>query len=743
MARTGGTSSNANRANRPHQQNPTQRARTYSQSQSRRSSMYRASMHSSSTQATLHLSWLLRSNLPPRRGMQSPLDVQKRHFFGVGEIIGVLANPAETLRSLTESKRMLEETRRELNEARERAQLSPTHTFSPLPNFFNRPAEIKAIERALQGDPSFTVLFGASSVGKTALLRQVLTGSKYHVLHFDLRIAGFADLASLYMSLSQQMESFFMGIAHDPDLQGYEDFEKQAWGFKHDRLNVERRVANATQGEASGASTLGEIKTSDIARLMELFQSSLLRYWTFQPSQSALKEKSKVDKASSDQNHSALTRKPSRLGWFKRKSNASTIALRESAEKPEQNGKPITPPSKKMPVFFIDEAHKLPALIRSTDAMKCLLDAMLVITKQDRLCHVIHATSDPFYQTWLRQLNVMQHCKILTIGDYPKHDVRKYFRESILPSLDERTRTGLDFERLYEAFGGKLAHWQDYITDYVNAGGKLDVKQSSHFLQAHALLNLHVIHSAQAPPPSEEQENPMSPRQANPSGHNGQPDANGAAMQRSPSQPLSTGAGFRIYSPLTVNVDPHASPASLTPAGPGSDIAAEFTAIQLLKVMNRFAQPNTRALSYFHLCREMGARAVDGMVRGRILDLRWTDPVSKEGWDPRVLSMRVRESLHANRATGAGSSGTMVNDIPESPDEDEMEALSDEEYLREEQRLLELRGGLEEEEEIIGPKLVPTTPIMRFAMKEVVQEYYDDDDRTVSEYASLSEVEEY
>ena len=44
--------------------------------------------------------------------------------------------------------------------------------------------------------------------------------------------------------------------------------------------------------------------------------------------------------------------------------------------------------------------------------MKCLLDAMLVLTKQDRLCHVIHATSDPFYQTWLRQLNVMQHCKV-------------------------------------------------------------------------------------------------------------------------------------------------------------------------------------------------------------------------------------------------------------------------------------------------------------------------------------------
>lgn len=44
--------------------------------------------------------------------------------------------------------------------------------------------------------------------------------------------------------------------------------------------------------------------------------------------------------------------------------------------------------------------------------MKVLLDSTLVLTKQDRLCHVVHATSDPFYQTWLRQLNVMQHCKV-------------------------------------------------------------------------------------------------------------------------------------------------------------------------------------------------------------------------------------------------------------------------------------------------------------------------------------------
>lgn len=36
----------------------------------------------------------------------------------------------------------------------------------------------------------------------------------------------------------------------------------------------------------------------------------------------------------------------------------------------------------------------------------------------------------------------------------------------MLPRVPERIRPGLNFEHLYDAFGGKLAHWHDYITDY-------------------------------------------------------------------------------------------------------------------------------------------------------------------------------------------------------------------------------------------------------------------------------------
>ena len=110
-------------------------------------------------------------------------NIHRRNFFGMGEIIGVLTNvysfffisidmlttleqPAEAVRSLTESRQLLEDARREIRENNERSQLRTKHTFSRLPGFLPRHAEMEAIERALDGEPSFTVLFGASSVGK-------------------------------------------------------------------------------------------------------------------------------------------------------------------------------------------------------------------------------------------------------------------------------------------------------------------------------------------------------------------------------------------------------------------------------------------------------------------------------------------------------------------------------------------------------------------------------------------------
>jgi hypothetical protein len=130
------------------------------------------------------------------------------------------------------------------------------HTFSRLPGYFPRPREEEAITKILTGIPSFTVLFGASrfslpkttlemdaddSVGKTALLRQVLTDPRFHVVHFDLRIAGFADVTSLYMSLAAQFEHFFENLALE--LEGYEEMKKHGLTFKHAWMDWEKRMS--------------------------------------------------------------------------------------------------------------------------------------------------------------------------------------------------------------------------------------------------------------------------------------------------------------------------------------------------------------------------------------------------------------------------------------------------------------------------------------------------------------------
>lgn len=72
-------------------QSPTPRPRPRAHVSSLPSSR-RQSLHTLGPTARLHVQWLFRSNIPHRRGMPMPVDVKKRNFFGIGEILSVLAN---------------------------------------------------------------------------------------------------------------------------------------------------------------------------------------------------------------------------------------------------------------------------------------------------------------------------------------------------------------------------------------------------------------------------------------------------------------------------------------------------------------------------------------------------------------------------------------------------------------------------------------------------------------------------
>ena len=186
-------------------------------------------------------------------------------------------------------------------------------------------------------------------------------------------------------------------------------------------------------------------------------------------------------------------------------------------------------------------------------------------------------------------VNVLQHCLLMTVGDASYAETKLFFETVLRPDMPEAYRGLIDFEHLFDVFGGKLAHWSSFISDFVNADGKLELKESSHYIQAYALLNLQLVHSM--PNKSGEGETPKS--------------------------------SFPIYSSV---------PSRPAASSPFHDETAGFTADNLLYVMRalKAAEPTPWELLYFPLCRQLGADIVDAMVRGRILELRWTPTVTVE-----------------------------------------------------------------------------------------------------------------
>ena len=240
-----------------------------------------------------------------------------------------------------------------------------------------------------------------------------------------------------------------------------------------------------------------------------------------------------------------------------------------------------------------------------------------------------------FVRAGLRQTNTAQHCHLVSIGDATKAEAQDYFDSHLLPHVPDKQRAVLNFEELYSIFGGKLAHLSDYVAEFINAEGDMTPLASSHFLQAYALLNLHLVHTSPA--------------------RNGDPPA-----------------GFEIYSALRP-ASPHSAPPPEQTEPP--PVTASFSSADLLTVMRRLQSPPppsphagkhpqsakesvkppkpVESLPYFGLCRELGVKAVDGLVRARLLELRWSRTVSKEGegkrraLDDGDLEMERGPRLHA------------------------------------------------------------------------------------------------
>lgn len=374
----------------------------------------------------------------------------------------------------------------------------------------------------------------------------------------------------------------------------HEEMEKLRLTFKH--LQIE--LLEKEKAENGGY----EVTVADVASLMESLQSCLLKYWEFDP----MAEFEKHEKKPAER--------------------------KVEADNPENESPPFQDepkPFRKRPiVFLLDEAHKLPALVDDPLSLKVFLDTLLVLTKQDRLCHVILSTSDSFFHHFLRSMNVGHHSQILTIGDCSKEETLAYFLEQMLPSVPKYMASQLEFEELYDAFGGKLSHISDYVSAWVNSDGQMTPYTSPIFIQAYTLLQFHLTHSK-----------------------------------------------FETFSSLS----------TATAGTDFSDDSARFKPEDLLRVMEKMVKSPFSA-PYFALCREIGTEQIDSMIKTRILELRWTRTVtleddgvekiwSKDGVErPIVLPMtriirRAMEVILKEEGEMIGSDE--IQDLPERASEDE------------------------------------------------------------------------
>ncbi|KAK7183919.1 hypothetical protein PSPO01_09941 [Paraphaeosphaeria sporulosa] len=489
--------------------------------------------------------------LSPRQAWQP---CATRSFFGLGELAGVIANPAETLRQLKESQEMLRKAKEDMELAREAKKIPKKHTFSKLPGFHGRKAEQALLRKILTTQPKMTTIFGATSVGKTALLREVLATDDYFVVKFDLRISGFADLRTLYLALCEQFQTFFNEASTMRD----EEMGKQALTFKHLVLALNEKES------AEGGYT---VTVADLASLMESLQSALLQYWEYDPTATP----SDKDGNSEDP-------------YVKKKPADRRVLSADELTALNAESQSDSPIFRKRPiVFLLDEAHKLPALVDDQLSLKVFLDTLLVLTKQDRLCHVLFCTSDPFFQHFLRSMNVGHHSQIVTIGDCSREETLSYFLDQMLRSVPPHLASKLttSFEEIWDAFGGKLSHINDYVASWVQAEGNLTPYQSAIFIQAYTLLQLHL-----------------------------------------------TQANFETFSPLS----------TATVGTDTSEDTACFKPSDLLQVMRKLTQP-PYSIPYFTLCRMIGTAQVDSMIKTRVLEVRWTRTVTpEEGWVERQWS---------------------------------------------------------------------------------------------------------
>ncbi|CAG8443198.1 12265_t:CDS:2 [Funneliformis mosseae] len=399
----------------------------------------------------------------------SPFSIRPAHSrtFSIFNLLRTIVGPLSFVsRSLSQPQKATQELESQALATYEKIKLPITHTFNRIPGFLGREHEIRILNDLLSGDPKFLIVNGSTRLcGKNlSATRGPIRRSISCDLHrFANPRSRFADLISFISEFASRLEIFFTRIASFyPNLKVFED---EAIALRSLRLSgpesyeKKQLLQNVQQSEGDDETDAYSVaksqNRSDLAKLLEKFQAGLLMYHGVD-----LNEKGEEKKEDDEKDryriheHDKDTRK------------------------------------KKIPIIVFDEAHKLRYLLNDNEALQILLDALVVFTVQDSLCHIIHVTSDAFYGRLLAQ---KLHTKSLIIGDLSRSEVNKYFHKTLVPTVPQEIREGIFKmeDDLHKVLGGRILYWKSFVQDYILSNGRLTIETFEPFIRAqHQLILL-------------------------------------------------------------------------------------------------------------------------------------------------------------------------------------------------------------------------------------------------------------
>jgi len=126
-----------------------------------------------------------------------------------------------------------------------------------------------------------------------------------------------------------------------------------------------------------------------------------------------------------------------------------------------------------LPIFVIDEANHLKALLRDQNgqsALESMFEWFVLHTKEKWHFHVVLLSSDSFFNLWVENFVGASRYDVYVVGHLERSEAEKYWNERVLKKYKEDCPP-LTFEDVYEVCGGSMFLMDRFFQEYCEPFG--------------------------------------------------------------------------------------------------------------------------------------------------------------------------------------------------------------------------------------------------------------------------------